>query len=231
MRCMQDRIPVNAQDLLRRIPLFSGLEGPDLHELLASCQAIRMAAGSQVFSPDDDADRFYVILSGKVKIYQLSPKGDEQILHLYGPGNTFGEAAMWAGTTYPAHAETLAKTTLLAVTRTALQELTARKPEMALAMIAGMSRKLQEFTRLIEQLSLKEVPARLAGVLLNLLDDTRGDTILLHQTKRELASQIGTIPETLSRALARLKKDRLIDVRGPEITILDRNRLAKLAES
>jgi CRP/FNR family transcriptional regulator len=228
---MQERIPVNALDLLRRVPLFSGLEGPALHDLLGSCHAMRMAAGSQVFSPEDDADRFFVILAGKVKVYQLSQKGDEQILHLYGPGNTFGEAAMWASSRYPAHAETLAKTTLLAVRRSTLQELAARKPEMALAMIAGMSRKLQEFTRLIEQLSLKEVPARLAGVLLDLLDDARGDAIVLRQTKRELASQIGTIPETLSRAFARLKKDRLIDVRGPEITILDREALAELAES
>ena len=231
MRAMQSPIPINAPDLLRRIPLFSGLEAADLREMLASCQSTRVATGTQIFSPDDKADRFYVILAGRVKIYQLSPKGDEQILHLYGPGNTFGEAAMWATTNYPAHAETLARTTLLAVTRAALHELAARKPDMALAMLAGMSRKLQEFTLLIEQLSLKEVPARLAGVLLSLLREARGETVRLQQTKRELASQIGTTAETLSRALAKLKKSGLIEVRASEITILDRKALAELAES
>lgn len=185
----------------------------------------------QIFSPEETADRFYVILSGRVKIYQLSPKGDEQILHLYGPGNTFGEAAMWAGTHYPAHAQTLAASTLLAVTRTALHELAARRPDMALAMIAGMSRKLQEFNRLIEQLSLKEVPARLAGVLLKLHRESGTGTIRLRQTKRELASQIGTTAETLSRTLAKLKNGGLIEVRGPEITILDSKGLGDLAES
>ena len=97
--------------------------------------------------------------------------------------------------------------------------------------MAGLSAKLHEFNRLIEELSLKEVPARLAGALLRMAAESGGSTIRLKQTKRELAAQIGTVAETLSRALAKLKDAGLIDVRGRQIAILDTDGLASLAEN
>ena len=220
----------DALEAMRRVPLFSALDDAALIQLLSACRRRNLPAGSQVLSPTQRADQFYVILVGRVKVYKLSPRGDEQILHLYGPGRTFGEAAMWAGGTYPAHAETLAPTTLLAVSRTALRDMIARGADMAMGMLSGMSAKLHEFNRLIEQLSLREVPARLANVLLDLPARAGTHTVVLKQTKRELAGQIGTIPETLSRALKKLKTSGLIDVNGTEITLLDPEGLAELAD-
>jgi CRP/FNR family transcriptional regulator len=188
-------------------------------------------AGAQIFTRDEVADRFYVILAGKVKLYKLSPKGDEQILHLYGPSGTFGEAAMWAGINYPAYAEALTDTTLLVVRSEILKRSIAGKPELAFGMLAGMSFKLREFNQLIEQLSLKEVPARLAGILLDLSREAGRTTIHLHQSKRELAAQIGTVAETLSRSLRKLKEAGLIEVHGSRITILDPEGLKGLTES
>ena len=216
---------------MRLVPLFSALDGAALGELLTACLTRRLEARSQVLCPLQRAERFYVILAGKVKVYKLSAKGDEQILHLYGPGQTFGEAAMWAGGYYPAHAETLAETTLLLVSRNALKGLIDRNPDLAMGMLAGMSAKLREFNQLIEQLSLKEVPARLANVLLELPAKPGTNTVVLKQTKRELAAQIGTIAETLSRALRKLKTSGLIEVNGSEITILDPSALADLADN
>ena len=138
---------------------------------------------------------------------------------------------MWAGIRYPAHAEALVDSTLLVVTRSLLKDLIARSAEMAMDMLAGMSAKLWEFNQLIEQLSLKEVPARLASMLLEMPAKAGTNTIVLKQTKRELAAQIGTIAETLSRALKKLKAAGLIEVDGPEITILDPDGLADLAET
>ena len=218
-------------EALRRMPLFSTLAEADLRSLLGDCRTRRVAAGEQIFSPEDEAECFYVILQGKVKLYQLSPRGDEQILHLYGPGHTFGEAAMWAGINYPAHAEAVGATTLLGINRTELAAAVARDPELALQMIAAMSAKLREFNQLIEQLSLKEVPARLAAVLLRMSQEAGSDTIHLPQAKRELAAQIGTVAETLSRAFGKLRKAGLIEVNGAEITILDPDGLEELAES
>ena len=215
---------------VRQAPLFSALGEEDLRQLLRTCPTKSFAAGAQLFGPSQQAESFYVILAGKVKLYKLSPKGDEQILHLYGPGRTFGEAAMWTGVRYPAHAEAIVDSTLLVVSRSVLKNLIGASTELALAMLAGMSAKLREFNQLIEQLSLKDVPARLAGILLELPARARADTVVLKQTKRQLAAQIGTIPETLSRAFKKLSALGLIEVNGREIAILDPEGLAELAE-
>ena len=215
---------------VRRVPLFSALDEMELRELLRICPTKSLSAGSQLFGPSQQAESFYVILAGKVKLYKLSVKGDEQILHMYGPGDTFGEAAMWAGIRYPAHAEALADSSLLVVPRSALKNLIDRNTELGLAMLGGMSAKLREFNQLIEQLSFKEIPARLGNVLLDLPARPGTNTVVLKQTKRELAAQIGTIPETLSRAFKKLNAMGLIEVNGPEITILDPEGLADLAE-
>ncbi len=215
---------------VRRVPLFSALDEMELRELLRICPTKSLSAGSQLFGPSQQAESFYVILAGKVKLYKLSVKGDEQILHMYGPGDTFGEAAMWAGIRYPAHAEALADSSLLVVPRSALKDLIDRNTELGLAMLGGMSAKLREFNQLIEQLSFKEIPARLGNVLLDLPARPGTNTVVLKQTKRELAAQIGTIPETLSRAFKKLNAMGLIEVNGPEITILDPEGLADLAE-
>jgi CRP/FNR family transcriptional regulator len=211
--------------------MFSPISDDELGGLIQSGRTTRFRAGSQVLSPGMPAECFYVILTGKVKLYQLSPKGDEQILHLYGPGATFGEAAMWSGGEYPAHAEALTETTLLAIARSALSNAITRRPELALEMMAGMASKLREFNALIEQLSLREVPARLARALLTMAEETGSDTVQLSQSKRELAAQLGTVAETLSRAFARLRKAGLIEVDGARITLLDRDGLTDLAES
>lgn len=216
---------------MRQTPLLSALGESQLRDMLRACPTRDLPAGSQIFFPHQQADSFYIILAGKVKVYKISPKGGQQILHLYGPGETFGEAAMWAGIRYPAHAEAIADVTLLAVSRKVLKDLIDRNADLALNMMAGMSAKLREFNQLIEQLSLKEVPARLANILLELPAKRGTNTIVLKQSKRELAAQIGTIAETLSRAFKKLATSGLIEVKGSEITILDPEGLADLAES
>lgn len=223
--------PSEVDAAVRKTPLLSALGEAELEDLLRACPRKDLPAGSQIFFPHQQADRFYVILAGKVKVYKMSAKGGQQILHLYGPGETFGEAAMWAGIRYPAHSEAITDVTLLAVSRKVLKDLIDRNADLALDMMAGMSAKLREFNQLIEQLSLKEVPARLANILLELPAKRGTNTIVLKQSKRELAAQIGTIAETLSRAFKKLTASGLIEVKGSEITILDPDGLADLAES
>ena len=209
--------------------MFSALDGAAVEALVRRCLTIRRRRGAMLFSPMEPAERLFVVLEGRVKLYKLSPGGDEQILHMYGPGNAFAEAAVLAGGTYPAFAEAAEDCTLLAIDRRELRRAIRTNPDLAMGMLAGLSAKLHEFNRLIEELSLKEVPARLAGVLLRMADEAGGPTFRLRQTKRELAAQIGTVAETLSRALAKLKDAGFIRVRGGEITILDREGLSRAA--
>ncbi len=228
---MLARTTMDKLTLMRKAPLFSALGDAQMRQLLAECQPKSLAAGAMVFGPMQKAERFYLVLWGHVKIYMVSPRGDEQILHLYGPGETFGEAAMWADICYPAYAQTLEETHVLSISKASLRRAIAAHPELAFGMMAGLSAKLREFSRLIEDLSLKEVPARLAGVLVAAMKKSGSKRIILKQTKRQLASQIGTIAETLSRALAKMKADGLIAVDGNTIDILDAEALEEAAEN
>jgi len=172
-----------------------------------------------------------VLLSGKVRVYKLSPDGKEQTLHLFGPGEPFGEAPVFAGERFPAHASGLEDGQALYFPRAAFVELIRRCPALALGMLATLSRRLWTFTRLVEGLSLREVPGRLAAHLLFLSDKSGGaDDLTLDIAKGQLASLLGTVPETLSRILAKMAAENLIALAGPRgIRLLDRPGLEGLA--
>lgn len=212
----------------RGMPMFSALDDGAAGQVLGRCHTIRRKEGTILFMSGEPAERFFLILGGAVKLYKLSPRGDQQILHAYGPGAAFAEAAVLSGGAYPATAEVVEDCELLVVGRAEVRQAIADNPDLALTMLAGMSAKLREFNRLIEELSLKSVPARLAGMLLRLSGGA--GSFELPRTKRELAGQIGVVPETFSRALGKLKSARLIAVSGKRITILDHPGLAAAAE-
>jgi CRP/FNR family transcriptional regulator len=220
-------------ELLRAMkasPLFCALR-PGILELVALRGQVRgYAAGESVFQAGEPADRFFLVITGRVKVFKLSARGNQQILHSFGPGNTFGEAAMWAGGRFPAYSEALEPAALFILSRSSLRDAFAGNPDLAIGMMAGLSQKLREFVQLVEDLSLKEVPARLASALIAEAKRAGSERFLMRQTKAELASQLGTIPETLSRGLRKLKDSGLISVRGPEISILKSPELRRLAD-
>ena len=178
----------------------------------------------------DDGNGFYVVISGRVKVFKLSPDGKEQILHILGPGEPFGEVPVFAGERFPANAETLSESRVFFFPRPAFIELIRENPTLALNMMAVLSRRLRRFASLVEDLSLKEIPGRLAAYLLFLSGKNKGGTrVDLDVSKNQLASLLGTIPETLSRILARMDREKLIQTSGKRIEILDRKRLEELA--
>jgi CRP/FNR family transcriptional regulator len=210
--------------------MFSSLDDEPAERLASAARVMRLPAGARICGPASKAERFFIILAGRVKVYILSPRGDQQILHMFGPGDSFAEAAVWAGENYPAFAESLTKGAVLAVSKSVLAAAFRKEPALAMGMLAGMSEKLHEFSRLIEALSLKNVPARLATVLLAEARRAGGGSFTLKQSKRQLAAQIGTTPETLSRNLARLKRAGVIAMRGATITVVGHDDLAALAD-
>ncbi|MDD5169355.1 MAG: Crp/Fnr family transcriptional regulator [Syntrophales bacterium] len=187
--------------------------------------------GGHVFFEGDNAAGFFVIISGRVKISKLSAEGKEQILHVVGPGDHFGEVPVFIGGHFPANAVAMDDTELLLFTRERFMEIVSRHPALAMNMLASLSERLVHLTRLVENLSLKEVHERLAAYLLH-LSDVQGNPAAVHLdiNKGQLASLLGTIPETLSRILTRLHNDELIGVQGRKISILNRRRLQMMAD-
>ena len=200
-------------------------------ERLAGIVEIRKyARGQTIFTEGEKAEGFYVLKTGRLKIFKLSLEGKEQILHIFGPGEPFGEVAVFTGSQYPAHAEALEASEALFFPRQKFVDLVMKDPSLSMNMLAVLSKRLKYFTQLVENLSLKEVPQRLAAYILVLADAKEtGDSVELDIAKGQLASLLGTIPETLSRILNKMTTQGYIEVEGRHIRLVDRQSLENLA--
>ena len=150
-------------EIISKSPLFYNLKEEDLKMIRGIAQDKLYDKGRTVFLEGGDARGFYLVVDGKVKIFKVSMEGKEQILHIYGPGNPIGEVAVFSGQQFPASAGTLLKSHLLFFPRTAFVDLISKNPSLCLNMLAVLSRRLRQFTVQVENLSLKEVPGRLAA--------------------------------------------------------------------
>jgi CRP/FNR family transcriptional regulator, dissimilatory nitrate respiration regulator len=221
-------------DPLRQNPLFSGLDETGLQKVkrIAALQSIKK--GAILFSQGDGAHGFYLVVNGNIKIYRLSPQGQEYVMRLVGPGETIAEAAVFSGKSYPASAEALEDSRLYYVKKSDFLALIQESPQLALNMMTGLSLLLRQLAQQVEDLSLKEVSARLARFFLeeaygisNIPSD--GLKIPLTMKKSLLASRLGTIGETLSRTLAKMKQKEIIDIDKNIITIQSFETLKEIA--
>ncbi len=209
--------------------MFASLTTEDLDPLCALARLQTEERGSLLFSEGEEAAGFFVIAAGRVKIYKLSADGKERILHIVHSGDTFAEAAIFGDGRYPAFAETLSPAELVFLPGREFLELLHNRSGIAISMIAGLSQFLRQFAHQIEELTFKDVPARLAGYLLKLKAEPDG-SYQLPVSKSQLASNLGTVSETLSRSLRKLADEELIRVDGKRIEILDQELLEEMAE-
>lgn len=220
---------LNLVEFLNQTQLFQGLPLDQLQALekIAICQQYKK--NEFIFLEGEQAQGFFIIQSGQVKLFKTSADGKEQILHWFSTGEHFAEVPAFDGQPYPASAKTLELTTLLFFTKTAFFNLLHQEPTLAINLIATLSRYLRRFAHLIENLSLREVPERLAIYLLKLSEqNNHSETLQLNLTKTQLSAFLGTIPETLSRVFAKLSQEEIIKIQGSVIYILDREKLQNL---
>lgn len=219
------------EKIISEIPLFRGLPAEQISCLANIAIEKTYSKGETIFTEGEEGRGFLVVIDGTVKIFKVSPEGKEQILHIFGSGEPFGEVAVFCGRHLPANAQTLTACRLLYFPRQQFVALITANPHIALGMLAILSLRLHNFADQIEGLSLKEVPSRLAAYLLHLSEEQNADDqVLLGISKGELASLLGTIPETLSRILTRLSGKGIIEVNGATIRLLNKKRLAEMAQ-
>jgi len=227
--------PTIKQQILRRIYLFSGIAAADLETLARLAVRKTFPRQAAIFWEGKDAQGFFILIAGQIKLVKSSPEGKEYIIRLVGPGETFAEAAVFGEIPYPATAIALEDCQTLFFPKGPFLHHLAASPALARNMLATLSRLMFHLTRQLEDLSLKEVSARLARYLLERCQAAHGKitpglSCELPTTKTQLAAYLGTISETLSRTLSRFKSLGLIEVDKGKITIVDPVALQKMAQ-
>lgn len=220
------------KEQLRGSRLFAGFDEELLEEIATAVSLKRVTKGEMIFYEKDPAFAFFIVYEGKVKVFKLSPEGKEQILLIANPGESFAEAALFGSGHFPASSQALADSSLIVVHQDKFVQLVDKKPVIALKLVVRMAELLHKLNRLVEELSLTDITTRLAHYLTDEVEKSSYEkplTVTLAEKKTVLASQLGTIPETLSRSFAKLTKDNVIKVDGSVIEILDLDRLYEIA--
>ena len=216
-------------DIIKNIQLFNGLTTSQIDDLSMIISDQDFKKGANIFAEGDDGVGFYILVSGQVKIYKMSVDGKEQILHIFGPGEPFAEAAVFTGKSFPAYADAMQDSRVFFIPRNSFVSLIESNPSLAMNMLGTLSMRLKKFAGMIEALSLKEVPGRLAAHLLLLSSQHDSNNFPLNISKTQMASLLGTIPETLSRIFKKLTKKGYLEMDSARIRIIDREGLEELA--
>lgn len=216
---------------LRSCQLFTGLPVVDLEAIAAATLVKSLERGEYLFHEGDPATGFYVVQCGAVNVHRVTAAGKEQVIHVFRNGDSFAEVALASATGYPADARALEPTQVLLVQKARILSLLKRQPELALRMLGSMSTHLRVLVGQIEDLTMKDVETRLTNWLVKRCPNPKAENpvkIELTVAKGVLASELGTVSETLSRTLAKFREQRLIIVKGKTVTVLSPARLNAL---
>ena len=189
------------------------------------------SSGQTIFQEGDPCAGLYVVVSGHVRIFKTSTGGREQVLSIDGPGSSVAELPVFDGGAYPASVAAVDDATLLFVSKQAFQELCLTHPQVALKVLRVVGGRLRRLVGIIEELSFTTVRHRLAALLLRLAKKegtaVNGDRVVitLPENNQEIAAQIGTVRELVSRNLSRFQSEGLIEIDGRKLTILNSNAL------
>jgi CRP/FNR family transcriptional regulator, dissimilatory nitrate respiration regulator len=209
---------------LRRSRIFADLSLEDLQDVASACTTRSLEKGEVLFREGEKAEGFYVMQTGAINIYRLTPDGREQIICVFRPPESFAEVTLATTETYPANAVALESSQVIRVQKARFRELVCRKPELALHMLASMSLHLKHLVQSLQDIKGRQVEGRLADWILKHSPAAAAgcpSVFTLPITKRVLAGQLSVTSETLSRTLARFKKEGLITVDGPQVRVLN----------
>jgi len=211
---------------LKRAQLFAGLDEAEMHSL--STRAVRKLYEPEelLFSEGEPCEGFYIVLSGKIRIFKTSANGREQVLAMEGPGSSVAELPVFDGGRYPASVAATEASEMIFISRRDFQAFCLEHPQVALKVLAVVGSRLRRLVGIIEELSFTTVRQRLVAHLLRLAEDignktARGIEITLPGSHQDLAHQIGTVRELVSRNLSRLQAEGLLEVDARHIVVLD----------
>ena len=212
-------------DTIRRCTLFHGLAPRMVERLIAPATVMSLDKGATLFRQGDPACAVFIVIDGWVKLYRITPAGEEAVIYLFAKGDNFAEAVAFTGQPYPAMAETASKARIVRISANHVIACIREEPDIALAMIGSMSLHLHRLLAEVEQLKAQTGVQRVAEFLASLAGIERGAcTISLPYDKVLIAGRLGLTPESLSRAFAKLRPLG-VDVRASHVLVHDVARL------
>ncbi len=217
---------------LANLPLFQEIAPPDLQRLAQGCRLRNFARGESVFTVGMPCEEFHVTVTGQVKLFALSPTGQEKVIELAGPGVSFAEALVFTGKPYIINAQALSESLVLSVGKAAVVREIQDDPRFAMHMLAGISRRLHGLVHDVQTYALHNGMQRVIGYLLHPLGDAPCNNgqaldISLPVSKATIASRLSITPEYFSRVLSELETAGLIEVNKRDIHIPNTARLAQ----
>jgi CRP-like cAMP-binding protein len=218
-------------DIAAQIPVLSGLKPESLAVLMTAANVINLRAGHVLFRQDEPAGAFFLIVDGWIKLYRVTPAGDEAVLNVLTTGEGFAEAVTSASGRYPATACAVTRARVLMIPADHVVNCIREMPDIAIAMIASTSQHLDQMVQRIEQLTAQSATQRVADFLMSLAPCTKGPcTIALPYDKAVIAGRLGLKPESLSRVFAKLRSVG-VDVRASHVVVREMARLRDLVAS
>lgn len=216
--------------ILRSHHLFEPLSEEQMDELMSTSQLLNVDKGAPLFRQGEPATAFYFVISGSVKIYRLTPDGQEKVFDVIGERQAFAEAMMLMDTpNYVACAEAIGPTQLYKLSSHTYMQLLLNNNRLAFALIGRLSVRLHQRLNEIETLSLKNATHRVVRYLLTQMTplQTTVSSFELPMAKQLIAGHLSIQPETFSRIIRRLTDEQIISQDGRLISVLDPQRLQK----
>ncbi len=228
--------PRNIAHALGAVSLFSGLSPDELRLLAAHATRKRFAQGELLFQEGDPCKGLHIIAAGKLRIFKSSASGREQVLAVEGPGGSVAELPVFDGGNYPASVSAVEDSEIVFISRADLRAFCMEHPEVALKMLAVVGARLRRLVGIIEELSFTTIRQRLVSALVKMARTSgtrteRGVEFQLPGTHQDIAQQLGTVRELVSRNLMRLQAEGFLLVEGRSITVLDMPGLQAILES
>lgn len=219
--CAHDDIEMHKQ-CISIVPLFNHLSKAEMNEIVKETVSVTYKKGNTIFLAGQRSNGLYIVHKGRVKIYRLSEAGKEQLVRILGPGDFIGESSLFNETVHDSYAEAMEDVECCVMSRSDFQKFLLRFPTISLRMLAEFSSRLSQSEHQAASIALQSAETRIAMYIANLSEQMNSPKITLQMSRKDLASHLGTTPETVSRRLAQFEDAGWIRQSGQrDIEVLD----------
>ena len=226
---MSSKLTAGDFQIITRVAIFRGLKSETVEHIIAPATAVMLKAHDWLFRQGDPATAFFIVIDGLVKLYRITPSGDETVIHVLQKGESFAEAVAFTGNRYPATAEAVTDARVGRIPADHIVRCIRDSPDIALAMIASTSQHLHHLVQQVEQLKAQSGVQRVAEFLASLSSAEEGTcAIALPYDKILIAARLGLTPESLSRAFAKLRGVGVV-INASQVTVKDIAKLRRIA--